>query len=221
MSNNSNDGSNEWKTVTRGKYVPPSKRSEVEKRVAEEEKKKPLDFASDKNFPTLGVTTKAASWGDKKTFTETIHGLIALEQRTAEEREAAEEEARKNEGIAVLKIPRTAEEFIGFNERMYVRAQKVEKEMELIEFGLQKLGDAPIPTRDEPTLCTEEFIQQMNAEDDEFYKIYYQNVTPFTTVASSTQMKSGGNNNAAQRKSLLERKRQSLLARRAAAMATA
>jgi hypothetical protein len=128
--------SNEWKTVTRGRYVPPSKRAEMEKLVAEEEKKKPLDFESDKAFPTLGAKKVEvnAAWGKKK-FTETIEDLIALEQRTAEEQEAAEEEAKKNEGNTMLPLPRSEEDKRKISERFYEWAVKEREFLEALEMG--------------------------------------------------------------------------------------
>lgn len=210
--------SNEWKTVTRGRYVPPSKRSEVEKRVAEEEKKKPLDFTSDKSFPTLGVTTKATEWGDKKSFTDTIHGLIALEQRTAEEREAAEEEAKKNEGNAILRLPKTREEWMALAERFSQRAKQEAEYCAALEMGcpIGQVDQSEFQPRNLYEMDSyAEVIYQDNSDEEDDYIISRQKATPYFAYGSPAG-KSKESGSAKKRIALLERKRQSLLARKAA-----
>lgn len=203
--------SNEWQTVTRGRYVPPSRRAEMEKLAAEEEKKKPLDFSSDKSFPTLGGTAKAAVWG-KKTFTETINNLIAIEQRTAEEREAAEEEAKKYEGIQRLALPKTVEEKRAIAERMYERGKKDETELELIELGLH--GGTEIFT--DFTAAYKKVFEELNditnTDDESAYVQSY--AKPIGNPTVTITLKSTEKTSASVRIHLLERKRQALLAKK-------
>lgn len=213
----SNTESTEWQTVTRGRYVPPSRRAEMEKLAAEEEKKKPLDFTSDKSFPTLGGPAKAAVWG-KKTFTETINNLIAIEQRTAEEREIAEEEAKKYEGIQRLTIPSTTEEKRAIAERLYERGKKDEAELELIELGLH--GGTEIFTE-----ITAAYLKELEVMDDfeitdggsGFLQPY---PTPYANPVADIPKKSTEKTPAAVRINLLERKRQALLAKKAEMVTT-
>lgn len=117
-------------------YIPPSKRAEVERIAIEEEKKKPLNFQSDVAFPSLGETQSSSKQWDKKSFTATIHSLITLEQRSAEEREAAEEEARKNIGTACLKLPKTCDEFIRLNDSFCNMNKRAEYAEQMMEIGM-------------------------------------------------------------------------------------
>lgn len=209
----SNTQNTEWQTVTRGRYVPPSRRAEMEKLAAEEEKKKPLDFSSDKSFPTLGGPAKAAVWA-KKTFTETINNLIAIEQRTAEEREAAEEEAKKYEGIQRLTLPKTFEERRAIAERLYERGKKDEAELELIELGLH--GGTEIFT--EISVAYKKELEAMDdfeivESDNPYFQPY---AKPYSNPTVTIPLKSTEKTPASVRINLLERKRQALLAKKAA-----
>ena len=124
-----------------GKYVPPGQRAAVTKAMEEEKKKLPLDMGEE-SFPTLGgkPSTKTV-WGtEKKSYTDTIHGLIALEQRTAEERELAEEERRKNLGTVSLKLPKTFESARAIAEHLDAMSRAADYEWQQMELGLSSEG---------------------------------------------------------------------------------
>ncbi len=106
--------SHDWTTISkRGGYVPPHLRAKV---AAEEAKKKaaePINIASTTHFPSLGGAAAGGGGGEddedtiKMDFKKKIHDLIALEQRTEYEREAAEAEKQKMMGFVSLPLPVT------------------------------------------------------------------------------------------------------------------
>ncbi len=116
------------KPAAPAKYVPPSQRKQME----EEKKAKDLaegkiDLGSAELFPTLGGTRTAAAakaaTGDKS-FKEKINDLIAFEQLSEQERQEREEEARKMEGFAVLRVPKTAEARAALCERFHMMLEQ-------------------------------------------------------------------------------------------------
>jgi hypothetical protein len=139
----------EWTTVKRTGYVPPHKRMELEK-AAKEAKKNKFDVNDADDFPTLSVapTKTVGGWGGvsatKKSFTQTIHNLIALEQQTEVEREAAREAAREMEGWTVLPLKKfTKDDYIAFNEKM-LAASAIERHVaDLMNSGVYK--DTTVP----------------------------------------------------------------------------
>jgi hypothetical protein len=113
--------SNEWTTVPkRGGYVPPYLRAKMAAEEAKKKAEEPVNVGSTTHFPTLGRAAAAAGGGvghgddspsptDKLDFKQKIKDLIALEQRSEIEREAAEAEKQKMMGFVSLPLPVTKE----------------------------------------------------------------------------------------------------------------
>jgi hypothetical protein len=148
--------SNEWKTVAkRGGYVPPYMRAKMAAEEAKKKAEEPVNVGSTTHFPTLGRVSAAVAGGgggdespaltDKLNFKQKIQDLIALEQRTEFEREAAEAEKQKLMGFVSLPLPVTKEHLY----KMYSRnrdAEERERHMRRLELcGMLVDPTNPLP----------------------------------------------------------------------------
>lgn len=115
------------------RYVPPSQRSARVQPTQTTE----IDYTDLESFPQFGITQSTTEW-TKKTFTDTIHTLIALEQRTAEEREAAEDEARRLHGTRVLVYPSTPQDWISLQDRLHQHEERTTAIQERQSLGLHE-----------------------------------------------------------------------------------
>lgn len=101
-------------------YVPPSLR----KKQAEESQEQtslpsPSTQSFEEQFPTLGgSSSKAATTPQADSFKQKIQQLIALEQRTEEEKKLAEEQERINRGTSFLSLRLPSSFATSFNERL-------------------------------------------------------------------------------------------------------
>lgn len=164
----------EWQTVmgkksqakTTNSYVPPHLRAQLAAKAAEEKANRPLDIKDEEQFPTFGRSIKSKipepttpEPEKEKTgvsFKQTIHNLIALENRTEWEKLQAEEERKAMEGFARLPLKVNREWFHNFN-RKVILAQEREKEIEY----LQEIGCWVLPPN--------EHVYGAYPEDDEEY----------------------------------------------------
>ena len=116
-------------------YVPVHLRAKV----AEEEKKKPMDITNRVQFPTLGnapVPAIRGVWGGKTSFKTTVEQMIVNEQKTKEEHEAEAERQRAMEGWEVLDCPKlTAEWGISFNTYIGACDREADRIQHLIDIG--------------------------------------------------------------------------------------
>ena len=131
-SSSSSTYNDDWKYVSHKKpsasgYVPPHLRSKVA------EVPKVVDMSSKDDFPTLGAKkTVAPTWGkggnggNTVNFAQKIKDLIAFEEQTEAEKEAAREAAAELEGYVSLSLKFNKERFIEFNEKM-IKHNSLEK----------------------------------------------------------------------------------------------
>lgn len=171
--------SNEWKTVPkRGGYVPPYLRAKMAAEEAKKKAEEPVNVASTTHFPTLGRISVAAAGGgggsrddaaggdespaptDKLNFKQKIQDLIALEQRSEIEREAAEAEKQKMMGFVSLPLPVTKDHLAA----MYRRAHEAE-ERERHMRRLEMCGMLVDPTNPLPLAELEEMDHVLLEED--------------------------------------------------------
>jgi hypothetical protein len=101
-------------------YIPPSLRK---KQQDESQEEKPLPTPSTQSFeeafPTLGSSSsKTATIPQVDTFKQKIQQLIALEQRTEEEKRIAEEQERINRGTTFLSLRLQSTFATQFNDRL-------------------------------------------------------------------------------------------------------
>lgn len=129
----STDGS-EWQTVRsrrsteKGGYVPPHLRLKVTT------PKTTTLCVDDDAFPTLGIVSKTPTprtpftpstpW-KKASFVQKINELIAFEQRTEAEREAAAAAERDMEGWVSLSLKFDSARYIEFNEKMEAAGNRI------------------------------------------------------------------------------------------------
>jgi hypothetical protein len=161
--------SNEWTTVApkRAAYIPPHLRA---KAAADEAKKKalePINVANVELFPSLGKTTAAAASPVAPatptaavSFKKKIEELIALEQRTEFEREAAEAEKQRMMGFVSLPLPVTPEHMAAFAKRNYEAEQR-----EIHMFRLKTCGMFVDETEHLPLPELEEMDRVLLEED--------------------------------------------------------
>jgi hypothetical protein len=114
----SSSSDSEWKydshkkPISAGGYVPPHLRVAAPKVV---------DMSSKDDFPSLGVKKATApAWGKNANvnFAQKIKDLIAFEEQTEAEKEAAREAAAELEGYISLSLKFNKERFIEFNEKI-------------------------------------------------------------------------------------------------------
>ena len=130
----------EWTTVTSKKpaaaaYVPPSMRAAT----AVEDAKKPLNFASEALFPSLGGTASApkGAWAAKVNFKQKVEELIVKDKQTVEEKVIAEEERKAMEGWEVLRMPKlNADWGEAWNNYIAAKDREADRIASLIELGL-------------------------------------------------------------------------------------
>lgn len=131
----------EWKTTGVGKYVPPSMRTESEKM---------QQNLTQNDFPTLGAKTTpnpnvTKAWGQKTSFTQKIKDLIAYEQQTEAEKEAAEEAAKEMNGYVILSLKFDEERYIKYNEFIAKHYGGEKSRLELANLGCGGPEDILIP----------------------------------------------------------------------------
>lgn len=158
------------------KYVPPAKRK-VEPKADE-----PLNLTSAAQFPTLGGTTKTSSTSEKnsnklltttanaageKSFKQKIDDLIAFEQLSEIEKQEREEEARKMEGIAILRLPNTPEQLREIGERINSAVLEPEHPEALYMTMLNPPRFVSIPTTHAPLTKSKLHMVEEDFSDDE------------------------------------------------------
>ncbi len=101
-------------------YIPPSLRK---KQTEQTQEQTPLPSPStqsfEEQFPTLGASSsKTPTTPQADSFKQKIQQLIALEQRTEEEKKLAEEQERINKGTSFLSLRIQSSFATSFNERL-------------------------------------------------------------------------------------------------------
>jgi hypothetical protein len=101
-------------------YTPPSLRKKQQEQIHQEKPLPPPSTESfEKEFPTLGsVLSKNATASQGDSFKQKIHQLIALEQRTENEKRIAEEQERMNRGNTFLSLRLQSTFATQFNNRL-------------------------------------------------------------------------------------------------------